>query len=163
MSFGSVMIGGPVTQNVTLTSTGSAPVTVSSAGVTGRGFTVSGNNFPVTLNPGEQETLEVQFNPTATGPATGQISINSTSSGNPVFGVKLSGTGAEAPNPQLAVGSEAVNFGSVTIGRPATQIVTLTSTGTSAVTVNSATISGASFTVSGAASRSHWIRVKSSR
>ena len=149
VSFGSVMIGSPVTQNVTLTSTGSAPVTVSSAGVTGRGFTVSGDNFPVTLNPGEQATLEVQFNPTATGAATGQITVNSTSSGNPVGGVMLSGTGAEAPNPQLAVGTGAVNFGSVTIGRPATQIVTLTSTGTSAVTVNSAAISGASFTVSG--------------
>ena len=149
VSFGSVMIGSPVTQNVTLTSTGSAPVTVSSAGVTGRGFTVSGSSFPLTLNPGEQATLEVQFNPTATGAATGQITVNSTSSGNPVVGIMLSGTGAEAPNPQLAVGSGAVNFGSVTIGRPATQIVTLTSTGTSAVTVNSAAISGASFTVSG--------------
>jgi Abnormal spindle-like microcephaly-assoc'd, ASPM-SPD-2-Hydin len=149
VSFGDVMIGSPVTRNVTLTSTGSAAVTVSSVGIEGTGFTVSGSSFPVTLNPGAQATLQVQFNPTVTGAATGQITVNSTSSGNPVVGVMLSGTGAEEPNPQLAVATGAVSFGLVKIGRPTTQTVTLTSTGTSAVTVNSAAISGASFTVSG--------------
>ena len=148
VSFGSVTIGNPVTQNVTFTSTGGTPVTVSSVRVAGTGFTLSGSNFPLTLKPGEQATVEVKFNPTANGVATGQITVNSTSSGNPVLGVQLSGTGAEAPNPQLAIGSSTVNFGSVTIGRPATQVVTLTSTGTSAVTVNSAEISGAGYTVS---------------
>lgn len=149
VSFGSATIGSPLTQNLTLTSTGSSAVTVTSVKAAGAGFTISNSSLPVTLNPGEQETLQVQFNPVAAGVATGKITVYSTSSGNPVVGVLLSGTGAEAPHPQLAFATGAVSFGLMTIGRPAMQTVTLSSTGTAPVTVNSAVIRGAGFTLSG--------------
>jgi len=94
VSFGSVVLNNPSTQAITLTSTGTGPVTVNSASVTGTGFTVSGSAFPVTLNPGQALTLSVQFDPTTTGLVSGQLTIKSNSSVNPTVVIGLSGTGA---------------------------------------------------------------------
>jgi len=54
---------------------------------------VSGGTFPVTLNPGQTVTLNVQFDPTTTGVATGQLTIQSNSSTNGTAVISLSGTG----------------------------------------------------------------------
>ncbi len=94
VSFGNVVVNNQSSQAITLTSTGTGPVTVNSASVTGSGFTVSGAAFPVTLNPGQALALTVQFGPTATGSATGQVTIKSNSSTNPTVVIGLSGTGA---------------------------------------------------------------------
>ena len=64
-------------------------MTVNSAAITGAGFTIVGGSLPVTLNPTQSMTLQVQFVPTVTGAASGQITImsnsstGSTSSGDP--------------------------------------------------------------------------------
>jgi hypothetical protein len=93
VAFGDVVVNTPATQSVTLTSTGTAPVTVSAAGVTGTGFTTSGTTFPVTLNPGQTATLNLQFDPTAAGSATGQLKVTSNSTTNGSAVIALSGTG----------------------------------------------------------------------
>ena len=71
IGFGDVYVNSPATQSVTLSSTGTAAVTVSAATVAGTGFSVSGASFPLTLNPTQTATLSVEFNPTAAGAATG--------------------------------------------------------------------------------------------
>jgi hypothetical protein len=96
IAFGNVTINTPSTQSVTLQSTGSAPVTVSGVSVSGTGFTVSGGTFPLTLNPSQSATLSVQFDPTAAGAATGQLTIASNASTNPRVQISLSGTGQAA-------------------------------------------------------------------
>ena len=96
IAFGNVTINTPSTQTVTLQSTGSAPVTVSAVSVSGTGFTVSGGTFPLTLNPSQSATLSVQFDPTAAGAATGQLTIVSNASTNPSVQISLSGTGQAA-------------------------------------------------------------------
>ncbi|HUN86508.1 MAG TPA: choice-of-anchor D domain-containing protein [Terracidiphilus sp.] len=94
ISFGSVVIDSPATQSITLTSTGTSAVTVNSASTGGTGFSISGVNFPITLNPGQTATLNVQFDPTSSGTASGNLTISSTSSTNPTAVIPLSGTGA---------------------------------------------------------------------
>jgi hypothetical protein len=93
-------------------------------------------------------TLQLQFKPTATGSATGSLTISSNSTTGGTAVVSLSGTGA-APDPQLTVNSTTLAFGSVTVNSSTTQSVTLTSSGTSPVTVNSASTSGSGFTLVG--------------
>ena len=149
LSFGSVTVDSPTTQSLTLTSTGTAAVAVNSAVITGAGFTIVGGSLPTTLNPTQAVTLQVQFDPTATGPASGEITISSNSSTNATTVVTLSGTSTAAPSPQLSVSVARLNFGSVTVNSPTTQSLTLTSTGTSPVTVNSAAVTGAGFTIIG--------------
>ena len=76
IAFGNVDLNTPSTQSLTLSSTGTAPVTVSAATVTGTGFTVSGATFPLTLNPNQTATLSVEFDPTAAGAASGSLTID---------------------------------------------------------------------------------------
>lgn len=91
--FGNTTINTPSTQSVTLASTGTAPVVIQSAALSGAGFTMSGATFPVTLNPGLALTLDVQFDPVVSGAATGNLSIQSSSSTNGTAVVSLSGAG----------------------------------------------------------------------
>jgi hypothetical protein len=53
-------------------------------------------------------------------------------------------------NPTLSVNATSVAFGDVTVNTPATQSLTLSSTGAAAVTVNSAAVTGTGFSMSGA-------------
>ena len=92
VAFGSVTVNTATTLPVTLTSTGTAPVTINSAALTGTGYTMSGATFPVTLNPNLALTLEVQFDPTVTGAASGQLTIQSNSSTTATAEITLSGS-----------------------------------------------------------------------
>ena len=150
LTFGNVTVNTGSTQPVTLTSTGAAPVTINSAALTGAGFTMSGATFPVTLNPSQSVTLNVRFDPGTTGLASGQLTIQSNSSTNSTAVVNLSGTGTAVLTPQLTASAASLTFGDVTVNTASTQPLTLTSTGTAPVTINSATVSGAGFAVSGA-------------
>src|ERR1035437_5794769 len=80
VAFGNVQVSTAATQSVTLSSTGTAPVTINSASLTGAGFSLSGATFPSTLYPGHVTTLTVQFDPATVGAAAGQLGISSNSS-----------------------------------------------------------------------------------
>ena len=147
LSFGNVNVGSSSTQTLTLSSSGSTPVTVSSVNLSGVAYSFSGATFPVTIDPNLQITLQVQFKPITSGSASGQLTVKSTSKSSPT--VTLSGTGI-ATTPKLTTSAQTLNFGSVTVGSSATQALTLTSSGTAAVTVNSAKLSGTGYSLSGA-------------
>jgi Abnormal spindle-like microcephaly-assoc'd, ASPM-SPD-2-Hydin len=147
LGFGSVTVNTAKVLSLVLTSTGTSAVTVNSAVITGAGFTIVSGSLPTTLNPQQSVTLQVQFKPTATGAASGQITVSSNSTNGSSTVVALGGTGAAAANPQLTVSPTSLAFGSVTVNTPTIQTLTLQSTGTSAVTVNSAAITGAGFTI----------------
>jgi hypothetical protein len=100
VGFGDVELNTAATQSVTLTSIGTAPVTVNSATLTGNGFSLSGAIFPVTLSPNQAATLYVQFDPSAVGAATGQLTIASNSSNGATAVINLSATGT-APEVDL--------------------------------------------------------------
>jgi hypothetical protein len=148
LSFGSVTVNTSTTQTVTLTSTGTAAVMVNSVAITGAGFTIVGGNLPATLNPTQSMTLQVQFLPTVTGGASGQITISGNSTTGSTAVVALSGTGTAA-NPQLTMSAASLSFGSVSVNTATTLALALTSSGTTPVTVNSVKIVGAGFTTIG--------------
>ena len=156
LAFGDVTVGSAATQSVTLASTGTAPVTISSATLSGTGFKLSGGAFPDRLNPGQSLKLNVQFDPTTAGAASGQLAIQSDSATNSTAMVNLSGTGlppVASPSvsvPQLTLSAASLTFGNVTVNTSSKQPVTLTSTGTAPVTINSGTLTGNGFTMSGA-------------
>ena len=151
VAFGNVTVKTTSTKSVTLTSSGTGPLTISRASLAGTGFTMTGASFPTTLQPNQSVTLQVSFDPTVAGAATGSITVTSDAASGGTAQIALSGTGTAAPAPQLTVSTNSLAFGTVNIGTPATSPLTLTSTGTSAVTVSAASITGAGFTYSGAA------------
>jgi hypothetical protein len=109
LSFGSVSVGTPTVQSLTLSSTGTVAVTVSAASLSGAGFSVSGATFPVTLNPGVAINLQVQFDPTAVGAFAGTLTILSNSSKGSSTVVSLSGTGTKVQHQVTLNWSEPTN------------------------------------------------------
>ena len=92
VAFQDVVVNTSATQSVTLASTGTEPVTVTAAALTGKGFAMSGIAFPLTLDPSQTATLTVQFLPTAAGVSTGQITVSSNSSASGTAVISLNGT-----------------------------------------------------------------------
>ena len=96
VGFGNVTLNTPSTQTVTLTSSGTSALTISAGSVTtGKGFSISGINFPVTLNPGQTATLSIEFDPTVAGAATGTVTLTDNASPGTAT-IALSGTGQAA-------------------------------------------------------------------
>jgi len=93
IAFGIVPVNTTVTQSVELTASGLLPITIVAATVQGVGFSITGTTFPLTLTVGQPATVEVTFDPTAAGAATGQLIIVSTVVTNNIAGINLSGTG----------------------------------------------------------------------
>ncbi len=134
LSFGNVAVNTPATQSVILTSTGTAPVTISAASLTGTSFAMSGATFPVTLNPSIAVTLNVHFTPATAGAATGQLTLTSNSSVNPSMGISLTGAGLPLVSALSCTNASITGAGTdactVTLTGPAPaggQIVTLSS------------------------------------
>lgn len=156
LSFGSVAVNTPASQSITLSSTGTAAATISSATLTGAGFSISGETFPLTLNPNQTATLTVQFDPKASGAASGTLTIASNSSSNASAVISLSGTGASAPAvlSSPAPGSTLTGSSATFNWTPGTGVtayqLTLGTTGANATNVyNSGTTTATSVNVTG--------------
>lgn len=145
-SFGDVQTGSSKSLSGTLTNSGGTTLTISAATASGSGFSLSGLSVPVTLNAGQSTSFTALFAPSASGAASGSISITSNGA-NPNLSIPLSGTGVTpgtlSPNPA------SLSFGSIQVGTSSSKSETLTNTGGSAVTISQANVTGAVFSVSG--------------
>ncbi len=91
INFGSVTIGTTQNQMGTLSAT-SAPVTVSSLGVSGSQFSVSGISFPVTIAAGSSVSFQVTFTPQTSGTSSANATFISNASNSPAM-ESLTGSG----------------------------------------------------------------------
>jgi hypothetical protein len=144
VSFGNVTLGSSGSQVVTLTNSGATAIAISQGTASGTEFSISGLN-PTTLNPGQTTSFTAKFAPTATGSATGAVTITSNAS-NPTLTVDLVGVGTQ---PHLSANPSAVSFGSLAVGNSALISVTLSNTGTGSVAISSGSASGSGFSMSG--------------
>jgi len=112
VGFGSVTVNTTVSRSVTLTSSGTAALTISAASISGSGFTVSGATFPATLNPGQSVTLSVGFDPASAGSLTGTLTIRSNASSGSTATISLSGTGTSGSGGSGSGGSGSGGSGS---------------------------------------------------
>jgi hypothetical protein len=149
VAFGSVTVGSPATSHISLVNSSSDAVLISQLTVSSKSFSYDGlGTLPLTLAAKGTATLNVHFGPSTAGSAAAQLVIASNSAGSPSTTVQLTGTGVAGAG--LTVSSSTVAFGNVAVGTTSTQSVTLTSSGTAAVIVSGATLSGTGFTMSGA-------------
>jgi Abnormal spindle-like microcephaly-assoc'd, ASPM-SPD-2-Hydin/Protein of unknown function (DUF1573) len=146
LSFGSIQVGSNQSLTGTLTNTGGTAVTISQAGITGTGFTLSGISTPITLAPGQGSLFVVKFAPTTGGSASGNVTITSNGS-NPNLAIPVSGSGVVPGT--LGSNPTSLNFGTVQVGANQSLSETVTNTGGSSVTISSAAVSGTGFTLSG--------------
>lgn len=122
-------------QTVTLTNTGTGALTLS--GVAASAPFVQTNGCGASVAAGASCTIQVSFAPTATGAASGTLSLTDNASGSPQS-VTLTGTGTPVPAPAVTLAPTSLAFGSVAVGSTsAAQMVTLTNTGTAPLSISS--------------------------
>lgn len=147
-NFGNVSLGLPSNQTMQLTNSGTGTLMVTQVSVTGSGFRTGTLSLPISLNPGQSITFNVQFAPTSAGAASGSVAVVSNAPNSPAA-IALSGTGV-ATTQALTFSITNLGFGSLSTGSSSTQTVTVTNTGNANVTVTQITESGAAFTLTGA-------------
>jgi Beta-propeller repeat/Abnormal spindle-like microcephaly-assoc'd, ASPM-SPD-2-Hydin len=122
---------------VTLTNTGSAPLTVT--GITVTGDFAQTNNCPSSLAPGAGCAISVTFAPTAAGSRYGSVALADNAAGSPQT-IALTGTGLA---PAVALSPTSVSFPSQTAGTTSpAQVVTLSNTGGAPLTITGITLTG---------------------
>ena len=150
LSFGSVAVGSSKTMHLTLTNstaTGGPNVTVSQVKTSGTGFSTTSTNS-VDLAPGQSTDIAVMFKPTASGSASGNLTIDVVGATDPAT-VPLDGSGTSNPAAaQLSVTPTTLSFGSVNIGSSKNLTGSIKATN-AAVTVSSASWNGTGYAVSG--------------
>jgi Abnormal spindle-like microcephaly-assoc'd, ASPM-SPD-2-Hydin len=145
VDFGKVSVGNPVTQTLKLMNKGNDSVSIKSASVSGRGFSMSGLTTPQTLTPNQSVTFTAKFDPASAGNDNGTISV--TASGDTEV-IDLSGL-AVSSRVGLNASATSITFGNVKVGSTVTQTVTLKSTGNSNVDISNVSVSGSGYTFSG--------------
>ena len=148
VSFGNVTVGTPNSQTIQLTNSGTGVLTISQVSATGTGYSTSALALPLSLNPSQTMTFNVQFAPPSAGSASGSVSIVSNTPNSPAV-IGLSGSGV-ASTQALSFSTHNLSFGSVDTGASATQPVTVTNTGNANVTISSILAAGTGFSLSGA-------------
>jgi hypothetical protein len=148
IDFGDVTVGSTDARAVSVTNTGNSNVTITAATASGTGFSVTGLTTPLTLTPGQATSFTALFAPTSVASGlTGSISL--TSNATSPASVTLSGNGVPVPVLTLDANPVSLNYGDVVVGNTDVRSVTLTNTGNTNITVNTATVSGAAFSIAG--------------
>jgi FtsP/CotA-like multicopper oxidase with cupredoxin domain len=143
LAFGSQLVGTTATaQTVTLTNTGTAPMSVSGPVLSGVNLGDFGQTTTcgIALAPGASCTTSVTFTPAAVGPRAASLAFTTNSLANPVQTVSLSGTGIA---PLIGVSPASLAFGSLLVNNvSAAQSVTVSNTGTAPLAINAMGLSG---------------------
>jgi hypothetical protein len=146
VSFGSEPLGySTAAQNVTLTNTGSATLTITSIRLTGANPTafVSSNTCGASVAAGATCRIGVRFAPTVTGALSAAITLTDSAAGSP-GSITLSGTGIAIPAASLTLSTNSLSFGSEPTGSStAAQDVIVTNSGAGTIYFRSITLAGA--------------------
>ena len=146
LTFGQQALGTTsAAQNVTLTNSGKATLTISSVGLTGTnaGDFGESNGCGATLAANASCQVGVTFTPIAGGTRTAALSVSTNGPGSPQV-VSLSGT--TPPAPAVTLSPPSVTFPSQYVGTSGLpQSVTLTNSGTAGLTITNVTASPADF------------------
>ncbi len=140
LSFGSQLVGTTsAARSVTLSSTGTAALTVSSVAASGDFAVASDGCGGATLAPGSTCTVTVTFKPTTTGTRTGTLTF---SDGAGTQTTALSGSGTTAA-PVASISPTTITFASLYVGTYSTaQTVTVRNTGGANLVFSSVALGG---------------------
>lgn len=147
--FANVIVGTPNSQTIKLQNAGTAGISITTAAVSGTGFSTTGLSTPLALAGGASTTFNVVYSPASPGSVTGSLVLTGNMSNSPLT-IPLTGS-AVAPSKLLNPSATSLTFSNVAVGSNSTQNVTLTNGGNSSVTISTVTETGAGFVASGVA------------
>jgi hypothetical protein len=151
VTFGNVSVGASQTSTVTLQNNGESSLSITSATMSGAGFTMSNLALPLTIDAGTSASAKITFAPTGAGSFGGSVTFGiTTNQTNTTVVLNLSGTGVTTVTPgALTANPTSLEFGSVQVSNSTNLSETLTNTGGSSVTISQANVTGAVFSLSG--------------
>ena len=149
LAFGNVQVGSHASLSETVKNTGGSTITISSASVGNAAYSISGLTLPASVAAGQSITFTVKFAPSAAGTASGNLTLVSDAANSPLT-IPLSGTGVTAVTAgNLSANPTSLAFASVQVGSHAKLSETVTNTGGSTVTISSASVGNAAYSISG--------------
>jgi len=131
-------------QTAIIENNGQSSVKISSISVTGTNasdFYLTNNLCNSTLSPGQSCTVDVSFASSVAGSFEAYLTARSNSGSGLVAQTELIGT-ATVPVPKAVFSSSSLSFGSVKANSSSTSSVTLTNSGTAALTIDTLSITG---------------------
>jgi hypothetical protein len=145
VDFGITGVGKKISHPASVTNTGTTAVTLTDATVSSNEFSISGLQFPASIQSGQRANFTVWFNGSKAGKTTATFNFHGNKgSSDPVV---VTGT-AGSTDPQLSVSAAAHDFGSVTVNTVATAPLTLTNSGASTLRISGVAVTGANFAAS---------------
>lgn len=138
IEFGDVVPGAASDRTVPVTNTGTAPLTLSNAAVTGAAFSLI-SALPGPIAPGASASFTVRCLPSAAVRYSGTLTLSS-NGGSASVGMSCRGFA-----PVLSVTPASLPFGDVPVNTATGRVVTLTNTGTAPLTVSNFSLSGGPF------------------
>jgi len=145
LTFGTTVVASTAaTQSANLTNTGTGPLTISSVLISGTnaGDFAETNTCGTSLAAAASCTITVSFTPAATGARAATLTVTDNSTTGTTQIIPLAGTAVATASPAVSLSATSLTF---TSGTP--QIVTVTNTGGSVVTLSGVTITGANASV----------------
>ncbi|PYU92591.1 MAG: hypothetical protein DMG25_11805, partial [Acidobacteria bacterium] len=131
-------------QAITLSNTGSAALSISSIAVTGTnsGDFAQSNTCGGSVAAGATCAISVTFKPTASGTRTASVTVTDNASSSPQT-ASLTGSGVAASTAAASLSPTSLTFASQNVGTTsAAQTVTLSNTGSAALSITSVAITG---------------------
>ncbi len=144
LDFGTVVIGDTKTLSNTISNNTSASITIGAIQGLGSGFQVNGVTLPLTLAAGQSLSFTVDFKPTTPGTPSATVSFAG-STGQAYVSMLVKGDGVSVG--KLVPSPSPVPFGNTKVGSHQTITVTLANNGGTDLTINTATLSGAGFSM----------------
>ena len=147
LAFGNQTVGTTSAAVVTLSNTGNAALTITGISLTGTNSTsfAQTNNCGTSVAAGSNCTISVTFKPSATGALSASLLVADNAAASPQT-VALTGTGI-APAPAVSFSPTSLAFGNQTTNTTsAARPVTLSNTGTAALTITSISLTGTNAT-----------------
>jgi hypothetical protein len=146
IDFGSVRVTQSDTKTITIKNAGSSDLIISAITDPGGAFAIVDKPaLPLTIPSMQSIALTVRFSPLFAGSVSTSFNIQSNDSNTPVTTVNLSGVGAGAPVPNLAVSPGVIDFGTGT--KPVT--LELRNTGEADLVITAILPPASPFSVSG--------------
>ncbi|MFN7935183.1 MAG: choice-of-anchor D domain-containing protein [Bryobacteraceae bacterium] len=156
LDFGSLPIGQRRDLTLTVSNTGTAPLTISSPAFSSPLFTLVSPTLPITLAAAAQQALTLRYAPTTAGSHSATFTIVTNDPNRASVAIPLAGRG-EAAAPVISIAPANLDFGAVAIGQTRQLSITVRNTGAASLQVSAAsnstffTVAPASLAVAAAA------------
>lgn len=146
VDFGSAGVGKIVSHIATVANSGTTAVTLTKATVSTNEFSISGLQFPISIQAGQKARFTVSFRGKKPGKVKGQLQFT----GDPTVPDPVDLTGSAGSSaPKLEISAASHDFGKVTVNTVASSTLTLTNSGAGDLNISKVTGTGATFAVTG--------------